>query len=281
MLLHRGRAPLRGRVARRILGSRRRRRPDARSPSWRVCRPGSAKSLQTGDERSSDRHKPSELADLRQQSTPNGWPRAAHGAIWPTSGNGRRRMGCRGAEGWRRGLATAPKGPPRSARHRPLFPPRASARGIRVHTCAIQSRGCPKRRGGGSWNLIGERGAPNIEHEPGMPLAEGAGRCAARRRGARGAGRRAGRTRGRGRQARGGAVLSRTTSSVASSTRGWAGDSPSAIRAPARRPRPPSRTSGWRTVVSGGPTHCATGRSSKPTTLTSSGMWRRASRAAW
>ena len=60
---------------------------------------------------------------------------------------------------------------------------------------------------------------------------------------------------------------------------------------PATSPRASARTSsaaasaismsGWRIVVSGGPTQRATGRSSKPTTLRSSGMCSRASRAAW
>ena len=39
--------------------------------------------------------------------------------------------------------------------------------------------------------------------------------------------------------------------------------------------------SGWWTVVSGGSTSAATGRSSKPTTLTSAGMRNPSSRAAW
>ena len=84
-----------------------------------------------------------------------------------------------------------------------------------------------------------------------------------------------------GRQLAGGAVLSRTTSSVASSTRVCFGVSPRAIATTIPAAAVAMSMSGWRTVVIGGPTHCATGRSSKPTTLRSSGMWRRASRAAW
>ena len=52
-------------------------------------------------------------------------------------------------------------------------------------------------------------------------------------------------------------------------------------RAPARRPPRPSRSAAGGRWSAAGPTHWATGRSSKPTTLRSSGMWRRASRAAW
>ena len=79
----------------------------------------------------------------------------------------------------------------------------------------------------------------------------------------------------------GGAVLSRTTSSVDSSTRVWAGSAPPAIATTISAAAVAMSISGWRTVVSGGPTHCATGRSSKPMTLRSSGIWSRASRAAW
>ena len=79
----------------------------------------------------------------------------------------------------------------------------------------------------------------------------------------------------------GGAVLSRTTSSVDSSTRVWAGSAPPAIATTISAAVVAISISGWRMVVSGGPTHWATGRSSKPTTLRSSGMCSRASRAAW
>ena len=69
-----------------------------------------------------------------------------------------------------------------------------------------------------------------------------------------------------------GGVDSRTTSSVESSTRRLCSGRPSisspSICAAAR----PISASGWRTVVSGGETHRATGRSSKPTTLRSCGI---------
>ena len=70
----------------------------------------------------------------------------------------------------------------------------------------------------------------------------------------------------------GGAVLSRTTSSVASSTRVCAGCSPRARRRTSSAAATAISISGWRTVVRGGLTQRATGRSSKPTTLRSSGM---------
>ena len=83
------------------------------------------------------------------------------------------------------------------------------------------------------------------------------------------------------RSRRGAAVLLRTTRLVASSTR---------VAADGLSCRPRSSTSlaaasaisisGCRTVVSGGPTQRATGRSSKPTTLRSSGMRSPSSRAA-
>ncbi len=79
----------------------------------------------------------------------------------------------------------------------------------------------------------------------------------------------------------GGAVLSRTMSSVASSTRVCGGSSSRASASTISAAASAISMSGCRTVVSGGLTQRAIGRSSKPTTLRSSGMCRRASRAAW
>jgi len=76
----------------------------------------------------------------------------------------------------------------------------------------------------------------------------------------------------------GGWVLDRTTSVVASSTRFW-----NPIESPTSRVRAARvaiSASGWRSVVSGGETHCAMGTSSKPTTLRSCGTRRPCCRAA-
>jgi nucleoside-diphosphate-sugar epimerase len=77
----------------------------------------------------------------------------------------------------------------------------------------------------------------------------------------------------------GGCVLDRMTSVVASSTRFWKPiieSAPSRVRVA----RVAISASGWRSVVSGGETHCAIGMSSKPTTLRSSGSRRPFCRAA-
>jgi hypothetical protein len=75
-------------------------------------------------------------------------------------------------------------------------------------------------------------------------------------------------------------VLSRMTSSVASSTRVCASDSPLASEMTMVAAVAAISVSGWWTVVSGGTVHWVGGRSSKPTTLRSRGMLRPASAAA-
>src|SRR6266511_953125 len=77
-----------------------------------------------------------------------------------------------------------------------------------------------------------------------------------------------------------GAELSRTTSSVASSMPGVSISSPCASRSTVRAARTPISASGWRTVVSGGEVQRLSGRSSKPTTLMSSGTRRPRRRTA-
>ena len=83
---------------------------------------------------------------------------------------------------------------------------------------------------------------------------------------------------GPGVQRPGGAVLLRTTRLVARSTRVVAGCRPRSSTSLAAVSA--ISMSGWRTVVSGGPIQRVSGRSSKPTTLRSSGMRRPSSRAA-
>ena len=72
----------------------------------------------------------------------------------------------------------------------------------------------------------------------------------------------------------------RSTSRVASSSRGTAVLAPAAMRSSIRTAAAPRSAIGWRTVVSGGVAQDASGMSSKPTTLRSSGTRRPRVRAA-
>lgn len=69
-------------------------------------------------------------------------------------------------------------------------------------------------------------------------------------------------------------MLARSTSRVDSSVRVLSGRCPSRMRSSRCRAVAAISASGWRTVVSGGESQRASGRSSKPTTLMSSGTRR-------
>ena len=90
------------------------------------------------------------------------------------------------------------------------------------------------------------------------------------------------RSRRSGRRRGGGPELSRTTRSVESSTLRGSGVSPREMPSAMRVARKAISSRGWRTVVSGGQADLDRGRSSKPTTLRSSGTrsprWRAASK---